>query len=217
MPHNWTYPDRTTAERVADGVVHLLALALAIAGTVVLVVLAAQHGSGRVVAAGVYGGALVFGFAASAIYHHTPWEWLRPVLRRVDHAAIYLMIAATCTPVVAMIGGAFAWSVLALIWVLALAGALRKLAFWRNPTRADSFLYLSLGWLPSLLTWPIIQVLAPLATALIIAGGVLMSSGLAIFNRDGMRFGTAIWHGFVLAGSACFFAAISLALAAPPV
>lgn len=216
MPHNWTYPDLTTAERVADGVVHLLALALAIAGAVVLVVIASGHGGGQIVASSIYGGALVFGFAASALYHHTPWERLRPVLRRIDHAAIYLVIAATCTPVVAMIGGAFAWSVLALIWMLALAGAVRKLAFWRNPTRADSFLYLSLGWLPSLLLWPIIQILAPLATALIIAGGVLMSSGLAIFNREGVRFATAIWHGFVLAGSVCFFAAISLALAAPP-
>lgn len=202
------------AERIADAAVQGLALVLAVAGAIILIVLAARGaGAGLVAAVSVYGAVLVFGFAASVLYHHAPWDRLRPVLRRVDHAAIYLVIAATCTPVAALIGTGFAWVLLALIWVLALAGAVRKLAFWRNPARADSLLYLGLGWLPVLLLGPIIEIFAPLVTGLILAGGLLMSAGVGVFHRSGLRFATAIWHGFVLAGSGCFFAAIILGLA----
>lgn len=210
---DWTYPHLALAERIADATIHALGLVLALVGAVTLVIVAAQvAGAGLIAAVSVYGGVLVLGFAASAFYHHTPWERLRPVLRRIDHAAIYLVIAATCTPVAALIGTTFAWGVLAVIWPLAVFGAVRKLAFWRNPRRGDSLLYLGLGWLPALLFWPIVQVFAPLVTGLIIAGGVLMSAGVPIFIREETRFGTAIWHGFVLAGSGCFFAAISLGL-----
>ncbi|MBW7922146.1 MAG: hemolysin III family protein [Rubellimicrobium sp.] len=215
---DWSFARLPLAERIADATVQGLALLLALAGAIVLVVIAAQSaGGGLVTAVSVYGGVLIFGFAASMLYHHAPWDRLRPVLRRIDHASIYLVIAATCTPVVALIGSLFAWVVLGVIWVLAVAGAVRKLAFWRNPARADSFLYLGLGWLPALLIGPIVQVFAPLVAGLIVAGGVLMSAGVGIFNREGLRFATAIWHGFVLAGSGCFFAAISLGLVASPV
>lgn len=213
----WSYPQLPPAERIADAAVQGLGLVLALAGAVTLIVLAARGaGAGLVAAVSVYGGVLVAGFAVSAFYHHTPWERLRPVLRRLDHAAIYLVIAATCTPVAALAGGWFAWAVLALIWALALAGAVRKLAFWRAPARGDSLLYLGLGWLPALLLWPIVQVFAPLVTGLILAGGLFMSTGVTVFNREGLRFATAIWHGFVLAGSGCFFAAISLGLVTLP-
>lgn len=215
---DWSYPRLLLAERIADAAVHGVALLLAPVGAVMLIMMAARGaGAGVVAAVSIYGGILVFGFAASAFYHHTPWERLRPLLRRIDHAAIYLVIAATCTPVAALIDTAFAWVLLGLIWVLAVAGAVRKLVFWRNPARADSLLYLGLGWLPALLLGPIVQLFAPLVTGLIVAGGVFMSAGVGIFNREGMRFATAIWHGFVLIGSGCFFAAISLGLVAPPV
>lgn len=215
---DWVYPQLPLAERIADATVQGLGLVLALAGAVVLLVLAAQGaGAGLVVAVSIYASMLVFGFATSTFYHHTPWEQLRPALRRVDHAAIFLVIAATCTPVVALIGGVFAWTLLGMIWALAVAGAVRKLAFWRNPGRGDSLLYLGLGWLSALLLWPVIEVLAPLVTGLIVAGGLFMSLGVGVFNREEMRFSNAIWHGFVLAGSGCFFAAISLGLILPSV
>lgn len=208
---DWSYPRYALSERIADGVIHALGLIFGIVGTVLLIVFAVRLTDDALVAAlSVYGGALILAFLASALYHMTPWERLRPTLRRIDHAAIYVKIAATYTPIVALIGSAFAWIVLAVVWTLALAGAVMKLAFWRDPGRLGAALYLGLGWLSVLLAWPLVQTLPPAASILILGGGLLYSAGVIFFHWESLRFANAIWHGFVLAASACFFAAICI-------
>lgn len=208
---DWTYPRYALSERIADGVIHAIGLAFAIAGTVVLILLAESIPKG---AAAVYGGTLIAGFLASALYHMTPWEGARPVLRRIDHAAIYLKIAGTYTPLVAAMGGLFAWIVLAAVWVLAAAGAVTKIAFWRTPGRWGAVAYLALGWGALLLAVPLVQTL-PIGVAVLVgAGGVIYSAGVVFFHWESLRFANAIWHGFVLTASGCFFAAITWAAVA---
>lgn len=205
------YPVYARSERIADGLIHAAAVTFAIAGTAILVTVAAlTRPHGQVAALSVYGGALILSFLASAAYHFTPWERLREPLRRVDHAAIYLKIAGTYTPLVVMIGSAFAYVVLALVWALAVLGAAGKLIFQNEAGRLSTALYLILGWVSVSLVFSLVPVLPVAATVLIAAGGLLYSAGTVVFSRDGMKFNTAIWHGFVLAASACFFAAISL-------
>lgn len=208
---DWSYPRYAMSERIADGVIHGLGVAFGIVGTILLIIQAIRLSDDAPVAAlAVYGGALIVAFIASALYHMTPWERARPALRRIDHAAIYVKIAATYTPIVALIGSAFAWIVLAVVWALAVAGAVMKLAFWRDPGRLGAALYLGLGWFSVLLAWPLVQTLPAAALVLILGGGLLYSAGVVFFHWESLRFANAIWHGFVLAASACFFAAICI-------
>jgi hemolysin III len=154
--------------------------------------------------------ALIATFVASAFYHMTPWERFRPTLRRIDHAAIFLKIAGTCTPLAALAGTAFSWGVLAVVWIVALGGALSKVLWWHEPGRLGLALYLGLGWLGVLILWPLAAALPPPALALTVAGGGLYTLGCVFFCWESLKFSNAIWHGFVLAASGCFFAAIAM-------
>lgn len=204
------YPAYARAERIADGVVHGLGVAFALTGAALLTAAALSEGGGQAVAVGVYGAALSATFVASACYHMTPWDRYRPWLRRADHAAIFLKIAGTYTPLVALIGGAFAWAVLGVVWALAIGGAAAKVFLWREPGRLGLLLYLVLGWMSVLLIWPMVGTLPLPASILVGAGGLLYTAGVLFFVRERLRFSNAIWHGFVLAASGCFFAAIAV-------
>lgn len=204
------YPTYARSERIADGTMHAIGVIGAISGAVVLIVWAAGMSSaGQIAAIAIYGATLIATFTASAMYHMTPWEGLRPVLRRFDHAAIYLKIAGTYTPLVVMIGSAFAYVMLGIIWGLAVIGMVLKLFFWRSPGRFGPLLYLVMGWLSVLLVWKIWALFPVTITGLIVAGGLIYTLGVVFYVLP-IRYGTAIWHGFVLAGSACFFAAIAI-------
>ncbi len=209
------YPTYARNERIADATVHGLAVTLSLAGTVLLIVFAALTAGGAMIAAvAIYGVLLTFSFVASTLYHFTPWETARPILRRIDHAAIYLKIAGTYTPLVVLIGSVFGYVVLGVVWALALAGAAAKLFFWRNPGRFGPALYLVLGWLSLALVWSLFPVLPLAGIILIGVGGLLYTAGVVFFNWDDLKFAMPIWHAFVLTASACFFAAIMLGVAA---
>lgn len=205
------YPKYGRSERIADAVMHGLGLAFALTGTVILIVFASLWaGAAEVTSVGIYGAALVLSFAASALYHFTPKERWRSTLRRVDHAAIFFKIAGTYTPLVVLIGSAFGYVILAIVWGLALAGAVGKLFFWQRPGYGSLALYLILGWLSVFLIWSLFPLLPMSASVLIAVGGLLYSTGVIFFNWEKLRFSLAIWHGFVLAASVCFFTAISM-------
>ena len=207
------YPAYARSERIADGLIHALGVIFAVVGAVVLIVFAALGAhAGEIAAVAIYGGALMATFLASAFYHMTPWEALRPTLRRIDHAAIYLKIAGTYTPLVVLIGSAFAYVILGIVWTLALGGAVWRL-FKRGKTGViGPAIYLFMGWLSVLLVWPMIQSLPVSVLVLVLAGGLLYSAGVIFHVWESLRFSNAIWHGFVLAASGCFFAAITVAV-----
>lgn len=209
------YPAYARSERIADGTMHALGVLTALTGAVILIVWAAMNlGGGQIAALSIYGAALIATFCASAFYHMTPWERLRPTLRRVDHAAIYLKIAGTYTPLVVMIGGLSSYLLLAVVWMLAGWGMIRKLFFWQVPGRFGSALYLIMGWMGLAVIWSAAPILPGISTGLIAAGGLLYTVGVIFFNWESLKFSMAIWHGFVLAASACFFAAIATGAAA---
>lgn len=205
-----TYPEYARSERIADGTMHALGVAGALIGAGLLVSLMFKSTPVQMAGLAIYAAALIGTFAASAFYHMTPWEHLRPVLRRFDHAAIYLKIAGTYTPLVVLIGTGFAYVVLGLVWVLAIAGITRKLIFWRTPGRFDPLLYLAMGWMSLALVWGLVPVMPSVAMVLIGAGGALYTCGVVFYSWESLKFSNAIWHGFVLVASTCFFAAIVL-------
>ena len=205
------YPTYALSERIADGSMHAIGVIGASVGASYLIVWAAGNASGgQMVALAIYGAALIATFAASAFYHMTPWEGLRPRLRQIDHAAIYVKIAGTYTPLVVMIGSAFAYVILGIVWALAMFGVITKIFFWRRPGWFSTGLYLIMGWLSVALIWGLLPVVPTLALVLIAVGGGLYTSGVVFYQWEGLKFSIAIWHGFVVAASACFFAAITL-------
>lgn len=209
------YPTYARSERIADGTMHTVGVLGAISGAVVLIVWASgQASAGQIAAISVYGATLIATFVASAFYHMTPWARIRPILRRFDHAAIYLKIAGTYTPLVVMIGSWFAYVVLAVVWALAVTGMVLKLFFWRAPGRFGPALYLIMGWLSLALIWSLWPIVPVPAMALIAVGGLLYTAGVPFYASETMKYAIAIWHGFVVAASGCFFAAIAIASAA---
>ncbi|MHA1128685.1 MAG: PAQR family membrane homeostasis protein TrhA [Alphaproteobacteria bacterium] len=208
---NQTYPTYTRSERVADGTVHALGVSGAIFGAVFLAIWNFEQSSGGQTAALiVYSIAMIATFTASAFYNMSPWETARPVFRRIDHAAIYLKIAGTYTPLVVLVGSLSSYLVLAIVWGLATFGVIRKLFFWRTPGKLGTVLYLIMGWLSVLLIWSLVPVLPTTATTLIVIGGLIYTVGVGFYVWKSLKFSRAIWHGFVLVASVCFYIAIAL-------
>ena len=206
------YPIYTKSERIADGLMHSVGVIGALAGAIGLIIWATGMFSPTyIVAMTLYAATLITTFVASAFYHLTPWENIRPTLRRFDHAAIYLKIAGTYTPLVVIIGSAFAYAILGIVWGLAILGMILKLFFWRTPGRFGPALYLLMGWLSPLLIWSLWPIMPGLVMGLMAVGGLLYTTGVIFYKAEEMKFSNAIWHGFVVVASACFFAAIVIA------
>jgi hemolysin III len=209
------YPTQIRSERIADGTVQVTGTLLAVAGAIALVIWAAGSASpAQITGIAIYAATLIATFLASAIYHLTPWHQVRPVLRRVDHAAIYLKIAGTYTPLVVLIGTGFAYLVLGIVWALAVVGIVLKLFFWRAPGRFGPMLYLIMGWISLALFWSLWPIVPGVTMALIAAGGLIYTLGVPFYAAKRLPYATAIWHGFVVIASACFFAAIATGVAA---
>ncbi len=164
------------------------------------------------VATAVYAGSLLFALTASALYHMMPFDGSRQMLGRIDHASIYFKIAGSYTPVAILIGSGFAYGILALVWALAVFGAVAKLWFWQTNAKGSLALYLGMGWLSVLLIWPMWQQLPGAALALIMGGGAVYSLGTLVYAHPGMRYQNAVWHVFVLSASISLFAAIAISV-----
>lgn len=204
------YPVSNRQERLADGAVHAIGLLGAIIGAGLLLAwYADQVSRPAYLALLVYAAGLLATFTASAVYHLAPWHTLRPLLRRVDHAVIYLKIAATYTPIVVAIGSPLAYAMLGLVWTLAACGMIAKLFFWQMPGRYCALPYVLLGWMGTLLIWRVWVQLSGEAAALLTIGGVICTGGVIFFSSES-RYSTAIWHLCVVLATGCFWCAIAI-------
>ncbi|WP_324755087.1 PAQR family membrane homeostasis protein TrhA [Roseovarius sp. Pro17] len=210
-------PSPTRAERIADGAVHVLGVVFAAAAIAWLLGRASgQAGWGLWTALAIYSAALLAMLSASGAYNILFGKTARPLLRRLDHAAIYVKIAGTFTPLAVILGTAFGYAVLGLVWALAITGAATKLLAARGRMPTGVWPYLALGWLGLALFVPLAGLLPGGSLQLIALGGLLYSAGVVFYRWEALRFATAIWHSFVLVASGCFFAGISGAIAAVP-
>ncbi|MEO8813102.1 MAG: hemolysin III family protein [Caulobacteraceae bacterium] len=196
-------------ERAADRRVHAVGLAAGALGGLVLLGVSLGLGRlGQAAAVGVYGLCLSAMFLASLAYN-LALPRRRPLLRRLDHAAIFLMIAGSYTPFTTQrLHGAWAWGMTAAVWVLAAIGAAGKLFL---PGLGKNFwvaLYLALGWIALIAVRPLIAGVAPIALGLLVAGGLIYSLGVVVYLDKARPFRRAIWHAFVVAAAAVHFAAI---------
>ncbi len=209
------YPTYARSERIADGAMHAIGVLGAITGAVILIIWASGHASGGHIAAiSIYGATLIATFTASAMYHMTPWESIRPALHKLDHTAIYLKIAGTYTPLVTMIGSSFAYIILCVVWALALIGMAMRLILWRTSGRFGLVLYLVMGWLGVGLIWSLWSIIPGIAMGLIVVGGILYTAGVPFCKAESLKYSMAIWHAFVVTASTCFFIAIAVGVRA---
>lgn len=181
------------------------------AGLVVLVMAARNTGNPLALAAAtIYGLTLVFCYVSSALYHGVSRPRLKRFFLLLDHAAIFLLIAGTYTPIALLLPIERGWVPVAIIWVLALLGILGKVIAYRQgklvrSQRLSTLLYLGLGWCGLALGWEIVEQLSGSALAWLIAGGLVYTLGAMVFLAQNIRFHHALWHVMVLAGSACHF------------
>ena len=199
-------------EQIADGVLLVLGVAAAIAGVTGLLVWASLTGRGDSFwPLALYALGLITSFSLSAAYNLTLHAPSRAILRRLDHAAIFLLIAGTYTPLALLGLGGWQGTALTLAtWGLALIGLVMKLCFFPRWDRAGFVLYLGQGWLGLLAIWPLVHSLPPLALALLLAGGLTYTVGTVFYHRAGLPYARAIWHLHVLAAAAAHYVAVIL-------
>lgn len=196
------------AELIADGIVHAVGIVLAIAAGSALLSLSVFHaGPGEYVAAVFYVVSLLTVLSISLAYNLWPLTPAKWILRRFDHAAIYLLIAATYTPFLAQLDKG-AGAMIALVWCAAAAGMAIKLFLPGRFDRLAVGFYLAIGWSGVWVAGPLLQTLPPVTIGLILAGGIVYSCGVIVFVWQSLRFQSALWHGFVVAGAGLHCAAI---------
>ncbi|PID38910.1 MAG: hemolysin III [Deltaproteobacteria bacterium] len=200
----------SAAEERANTLTAALGALLALGGLVVLVALAAATGDPwRIVAFSIYGVSLVVLHGASTAYHGARLPARKSRLRIVDHAAIFILIAGTYTPIfLVTLRGTWGWSLFGLLWGLALLGVFKTLLFPGRLKALTIGVYLLMGWLGMIAFKPLFAALSFGGFAWLVGGGVLYSGGVLFYVRKSLRHHHAIWHVFVIAGGVCHFIAV---------
>jgi hemolysin III len=193
-----------------NAVTHLVGAVLALAGAIVLVVLAAMSGDPwKVVSVAIYGVTLVVLYSFSTLYHSLQGR-AKNILREMDHQSIYLLIAGSYTPFcLVTLRGPWGWSLLGIVWGLAVIGSLQELRP-KNEARVLSVvIYLLMGWVALAALFPLLQALGPGGFAWLAAGGLFYTVGIVFYALDTrLTHAHGVWHLFVIAGSATHYIAI---------
>lgn len=208
------YPDYTMNERIADSVIHVIGIAFAISALSVMMTFSGlQQPYYATITLAIYGVAMVLMFTCSAAYHMVPMPNWKQWLRRFDHAAIFLKIAATYTPFAFLkLGGYLGYGLLSTVWIVAIIGMGIVLSMHRGRSHYIVFLYLALGWVGVIIIWPLAMSMSTLAFSLICVGGALYSIGTIFHVWESLRYSNAIWHLFVLLATMCHFFAVFVAV-----
>ena len=196
----------THGEHLANTLSHGIGLLLAIGALPLLVIDALRLDSGLAVAgAAIFGGTAIAMYLTSTLYHAFPQANRNGWLRRLDHSAIYLLIAGTYTPVLlGVLRGTAGWAMLAVIWTLAVAGVVFKLLAGARFRKVSVALYVAMGWAALALIQPLWTQMPPAGLAWLFAGGIAYTAGVAFYLlHERMRYAHFVWHLFVLAGTAC--------------
>lgn len=209
-----TFPHYTAGERLADAVVHAVGVTASIAAAVVLLTLAFGEPPASLASIVIYAVALVAVFGFSAAYHLVDPGRLKALLRRCDHATIYVKIAATYTPfALVKIGSATGAVLFGSVWIVAVLGAALKL-FWPGQLeRASYVLYLAQGWAGVMVLNSLAAAVSERVLVLLAIGGVLYTVGVVFHLWHKLRYHNAIWHALVLIAAGVHFAAVVEALA----
>ena len=204
----------TAGERTADSIVHVTGVTAGIIAVIAMLVEGFRSlPMPSTASLAIYGAGLLAMLGCSAAYHMVAIPSWKGVLKRFDHAAIFLKIAGTYTPfAIVNMGGIIGYALLSLVWAVALVGAGAKLLLASSWDRTAIAVYLALGWSVLTVIQPLSQSVPINALLLLCLGGGLYSVGVIFHVWSSLPYHNAIWHLFVLAGTACHFAAVTQAV-----
>ena len=200
----------TLSEEIANGITHGIGAMLSVAGLTVLVVLAAIYGDAwRIVSFSIYGASLVLLYTASTLYHAIQHPDAKRIFRIMDHAAIYLLIAGTYTPITLVnMRGPWGWSIFGFVWAVAIIGIIFKTMYTGRYDKISTAAYVLMGWICLIGLKEMLVAIPPGGLVWLVAGGVCYTVGVIFYAWQKLPFNHAIWHLFVLGGSMCHFFAI---------
>lgn len=202
----------TPREELVNRWTHGLGVVFSLAGLVLMVVFSARFGDAwQVVSTAIFGTTLVLLYTSSTLYHSVSAERLRRLFQKIDHAAIFLLIAGTYTPFVLVpLRGPWGWSLFGVVWSLAIAGVTIKFWLAGRFRLVSTLTYLAMGWIVMIALKPLAAVLPSGGLKLLIAGGLCYSGGTVFYLWKKLPYQHAVWHLSVLGGSACHWAAVFL-------
>ncbi len=202
--------NQSTGEEIANSISHGIGLLGAIAVAPVLVVSAIKDGKAAdVVAASIFSATMIVLYLSSTLYHALPAGRVKLIVRRFDHAAIYLLIVGTYTPfTLGVLRGPWGWTLFGLVWGLAAAGLCLEKVDRKRARTISTSLYLAMGWLAIVAVYPLWMRLPRAGFILMFAGGAAYTVGVLFYVAKNLRYAHLAWHLCVLAGSACFFVAV---------
>ena len=197
-------------EKIADRCVHYAGIVAAVLGSVVLIVAAVERERAlTIVSVGIYGAGLLGMIGASALYNLAEPSRRKEWLRRLDHAAIFLMIAGSYTPfTLVRMGGEWGFGIAIFVWLAAIAGIALKLLYPRRLEGLSIVLYLAIGWAILVGLRPLFAAVPLPAIVMLGIGGLLYSVGVVFHLWHRLPYHNAIWHGFVLAATGCQWVAV---------
>ncbi len=197
-------------EELANSLSHGVGLICAVAATPVLIIGTVNRGGAAgVVGSSVFGATMVLLYLSSTWYHAVPEGQLKDRLHKLDHAAIYLLIAGSYTPfTLGVLGGAWGWTLFGIVWGAAAIGVCEKLISGIRYPRLSTALYLILGWSVVIVIRPLVLNMPPQGVGWLVAGGLSYTAGVVFYIARRLPYHHLIWHLFVLAGSTCHFFAV---------
>lgn len=201
---------QSCGEEIANSVSHGAALIAALVAAPFLLVPAIRHGSPlTITGAAVFVGTMVMLYLASTLYHAFTESKAKRVFRVLDHGAIFLLIAGTYTPfTLGVLRGVWGWTLLGLVWSLAVFGVIVKASGRIRHPRLSTGLYLGMGWLIIIAVRPLWLRMPWSGILWLLAGGIAYTGGVAFYAAERLRYGHFVWHLFVVLGTVCHFCAV---------
>lgn len=200
----------SSKEEIAHSITHGIGVLLSVIGLATLVVYSSMYGDAwHIVSSSIYGMTLIVLYTTSTLYHASTVPDFKRLLQKLDHAAIFLLIAGTYTPfTLVSLRGGWGWTLFGVVWAIAIAGIAMELMVKRRHKRISLSLYLGLGWIVMIAIVPLVANVETGGLILLLAGGLFYSLGVIFYVWKTLVYHHAIWHLFVLAGSACHFFAV---------
>jgi hemolysin III len=197
-------------EEIVHSITHGIGAGLSIVGSTVLVVLAVLHGNiYQIVGFSIYGATLFILYLASTLYHSFQHPKVKRIFKIIDHSAIYLLIAGTYTPFLLIsIRGVWGWTLLVIIWGLAVLGISFKTLFIHRFQKLSVLAYILMGWLSVVAIRELVINIPPGGLIWLAAGGVVYTVGVIFYALHKIPYTHAVWHLFVLGGSICHYFAV---------
>ncbi len=198
-------------EEIWSSAIHGFGAVFGVASLAILVVLASVFGNvWSIVSCAIFGASMILMYSASTIYHAIPFPNAKKVLKKIDHIAIYYLIAGTYTPfLLVLMNNSFGWTMFGIVWGLTLIGTFLKLYLPANGTKIWSIgLYLAMGWMVVFSGKRLFDIMPTVGLVFLVLGGLFYTLGVAFYVWKSKAYMHAVWHGFVLLGSMMHFFAI---------